>query len=102
MTPGDASKKKNEDRICELYQSNYDEYAARNGTAFYVVDVVRISKIKRLFENMITLSWTEELFRVTLIHNTKPTSFSIEDKKGKAVEGKFYVWEMKMTATFKQ
>ena len=61
---------------------------------FKVGDQVRISKKKKTFEKGFTTNWSEELFIVTEVKNTKPATYEIEDLNGKAIQGTFYEQEL--------
>jgi transposase InsO family protein len=58
-------------------------------------DLVRINKYKRkLFDKSYLPSWTEEIFRVTEVYNTSPTTYSLVDWNNETIEGRFYEAEL--------
>jgi hypothetical protein len=58
-------------------------------------DLVRINKYKRkLLDKGYLPSWTEEIFRVTEVHNTSPTTYSLVDWNNETIEGRFYEAEL--------
>ena len=61
---------------------------------FSIGDWVRISKKKKTFEKGFTTNWSEELFIITEVKNTKPPTYEIEDLNGKAIQGTFYEQEL--------
>ena len=61
---------------------------------FKVGDRVRITKKKKAFEKSFTTNWSEELFIITKVKNTKPPTYEIEDLNGKAIQGSFYEQEL--------
>lgn len=62
----------------------------------YLGDLVRISKIKAVFEKGYLPNYTEEVFRVKKVrYNTKPTSYVIEDLMGEEINGTFDATEIK-------
>ena len=72
MTPVEASKKKNEGIV---YFNLYGDIThVQTKAKFNVGDTVRISKYKRkLFDKGYTPNWTEEIFLISKVLNTKPT-----------------------------
>ena len=72
MTPGNASKKENEEKV---FENLYGElvYLKPKKLKFAIGDKVRISKYKRrVFDNGYTPSWAEEVFVIDEVLNTKP------------------------------
>ena len=58
-------------------------------------DKVRISKCKRrVFDKGYTPNWTEELFEIDEVLNTKPVTYKIVDLMGEEIEGSFYEQEL--------
>ena len=96
MSPVEASKKKNE---LTVWRNLYpDRYKINPLTPkFSVGDEVRISKEKTTFEKGYTARWTEEIFTITKILNTKPVTYIIADLQGKKIDGTFYEPELQKT-----
>ena len=62
---------------------------------FQIRDKVRILKYKRpVFDKGYTPNWTEEIFVVNKILNTKPVTYKIVDLMGEEVKGSFYEKEL--------
>ena len=57
-------------------------------------DRVRIVKKKKTFEKGFTPNWTEELFTINKVKDTKPVTYTIDDTKGKEIQGTFYEPEL--------
>ena len=58
-------------------------------------DVVRISKVKSVFEKGYLPNWTEEEFKVVTVNRKfHPTTFSLADSNGDVIEGSFYRQEI--------
>ena len=53
-------------------------------------DVVRISRAKNPFEKGYLPSWTEEIFTVVEILDTKPVQYKLTDYDGELIKGSFY------------
>ena len=62
--------------------------------SFAIGDHVRISKKKKSFEKGYTPNWTEELFYITTVKDTKPPTYTIKDLRGEPVQGTFYEKEL--------
>ena len=61
---------------------------------FHVGDQVRIVKKKSIFDKGYLPNWTEELFTVSSIKDTKPPTYTIQDLHGEPIEGSFYEQEL--------
>ena len=96
MTPIEASKKKNE---LTVWRNLYpDRLKIHNiNPKFSVGDKVRITKKKKTFEKGYTTRWTEEIFMITKILNTKPVTYKITDLNGEEIDGTFYEPELQRT-----
>ena len=93
MTPEEASRKENEDRVyLNLYGQELSQTAEPK---FKVGDKVRISKYKRkIFDKGYTPNWTEEIFAIDKIQYTNPITYKIEDLNGENIIGTFYNQEL--------
>ena len=61
---------------------------------YRVGDYVRIIKKKETFEKGFTPNWTEELFTIKTVKDTKPPTYTIQDLRGEPVIGSFYEKEL--------
>ena len=94
MTPGEASKKKNETTVW----SNLDMYRDVSMTPkISVGDKVRITVKKKTFEKGYTPRWTEEVFTVSKVQYTDPLTYKITDNNGEEIQGTFYEQELQKT-----
>ena len=93
MTPEEASRKENEDRVyLNLYVQEISQTAKPK---FKVGDKVRISKYKRkIFDKGYTPNWTEEIFVIAKIQCTNPITYKIKDLNGEEILGTFYDQEL--------
>lgn len=64
---------------------------------FKIGDKVRISKLKGLFEKGYTANWSTEIFEVTQINNTSPTTYKLKDTSEEEIKGSFYEQELQKT-----
>ena len=94
MTPTEASKKENENKIfANLYGDLI--YLKPKIPKFSIGDKVRLSKYKRrVFDKGYTPNWTEEVFVVDKVIQTKPVTYHIVDLLGEKVGGSFYEKEL--------
>ena len=96
MLPIDASKKKNELTVWRnLYPDRFK--TNRLTPKFSVGDRVRITKKKKVFEKGYTTRWTEEIFTIKEIRDTKPITYKLEDLNDKEIKGTFYEPELQKT-----
>ena len=93
MTPEEARRKENEDRV---YLNLYgEEISQKSVPKFKVGDKVRISKYKRtIFDKGYTPNWTEEIFVIDKIQYTNPITYKIKDLNGENIIGTFYNQEL--------
>ncbi len=94
LTPIDGSMKKNEDKLKKLYLEKYLDYEPKNGKIFEIGDKIRLYAKKSIFDKGSKANWTDEIFTVSKIFNTKPITYEISDKSGEIIQGKVYSWEM--------
>ena len=64
---------------------------------FHVGDRVRIGKKKEQFEKGFTPNWTEEIFVIDQVKDTKPPTYGIKDLRGEPVKGTFYEAELQLS-----
>jgi Integrase core domain. len=86
--------KTNEERILK---SAYNHIKISSLQKFKVGDVVRISKNKHVFDKGYTPNWTTELFKITSVKITNPTTYLLEDMQGNPIRGAFYTEELQKT-----
>lgn len=72
----------------------YNKIKTLAKSRFNIGDVVRISKYKSLFSKGYTPNWSTELFKVSVIQTTNPTTYKLIDFHGNPIEGGFYEQEM--------
>ena len=97
MSPLKASDIKNSNQVfANLYSDEI--YKPVKKPKFRIGDKVRISKYKRkLFDKGFTPNWTEEIFVINQILQTKPVTYRLVDLQGEAVTGSFYEPELQKT-----
>ena len=61
---------------------------------FEIGNKVRISKFKNVLEKGYTPNWTTEIFTVSQIKNTEPTTHFLKDYQNKRISGSFYDQEL--------
>ena len=61
---------------------------------FNVGDKVLISSVKAIFEKGYAQNWKDEIFIVTKVFNTTPTTYNIKDLNGEPIYGTFYNEEL--------
>ena len=61
-----------------------------------VGDHVRLSKVKNVFGRGFLPNWTEEVYTVTQVLNTRPIQIKVKDYNDDEVEGSFYIQEVQV------
>ena len=93
-TPTFARQPSNYQHVLEAL---YGKKQSSTPPKYRVDDRVRILKKKKTFEKGFTPNWTEELFTINKVKDTKPVTYTIEDTKGKEIQGTFYETELQKT-----
>ena len=75
-----------------VHNALYAKVNARKATSpkFHVGDKVGITRKKGTFENGFTPNWTEEVFTISSVKATKPSTYTMKDTLGEPVQGTFY------------
>ena len=88
MTPKEANRKENENKVCRNW---YPEFGGKTWTPkFSISDNVRITKKKNFFDKGYTQRWTEEVFKISKSQLTIPVTYKITDYNGQEIQGSFY------------
>lgn len=93
MRPCDINKR-NEAKIRKLVYNHLKIVGIRK---FKVNDIVRISRAKQVFDKGYTPNWTTELFKISKVRITNPTTYLLEDMNGLPIAGGFYGYELQKT-----
>ena len=75
----------------------YNEDFNKEGPKFKVGDHVRISKYKNIFAKGYAPNWLEEVFVVSKIKNTVPSTYVVSDLNGEEITRSFYEKELQKT-----
>ena len=93
MSPNDAHKEDNEKEVRHQYIIKYK--LKHDDTFKYAVgDLVRIYKYKDTFTKKSGSRFTEEVFKVRKVQETKPHTYLLEDLNGEEIKGSFYSFEL--------
>jgi len=96
MTPIQASKKENEDKVYFNLYGDIKQISKK--TKFKISDIIRISKYKiKVFDRGYIPNWTEEIFIVTTVLNIIPKTYMLKDLQGEKISGTFYEPELLKT-----
>lgn len=93
MTPNKASEKESEPLLLRIQDNKLDRVKYIK-PAFKVGDRVRLCRLKDTFEKGYTRNWTNEIFTVVRVVNSKPPMFQVKDENGENVEGSYYTEEL--------
>ena len=91
MSPLDVNDKTLGQVWYRLYRDSSTEYKR---SKLKVNDSVRISKTRRAFKKGYLPQWTEEIFTISKVQHTKPTTFLLKDWGGEQLKGSFYEQEL--------
>ena len=90
MTPVEASKKINENKIEQIYNFEKKNKIAK----FKIGDHVRISLNKNIFEKSYETNWSEEIFVIYDIKYSNVPYYYLKDLNGEKLDGTFYEQEL--------
>jgi len=85
--------KVNEENEMELWLIK-EPSKGRGVAKVQVGDTVRLSKAKNIFGKGYLPSWTEEVFTVSKVLNSKPPQVKVQDYHGEEIKGSFYMEEV--------
>ena len=94
LTPSDARYPSNYQHV---YNALHGNVRKSTSPKFHVGDKVRITRKKGTFEKGFTPNWTEELFTISSVKATNPTTYTIKDQLGEPVRGSFYEQELQLS-----
>ena len=103
MTPSDARKLENQNKLQQRYKSIYENYhphsnrtKSPNSSILNVGDNVRISAYKGIFDKKYKKNWTMEIFTIDKVFNTKPITYLLKDNNNEEIKGCFYRKELQI------
>ena len=95
MSPVEASKMNYENKVWKnVYGKLKVDYKKPK---YSVGDKVRITKKKKTFEKGYTPRWTEEVFTISQVLHTIPTTYKIADYNNEEIQGTLYEQELQKT-----
>lgn len=94
ISPLDALKKENFEKVYDKLYKNNIPFGV-DDKKLKVGDYVRISRLKNVFEKG-HFNWTEEVFKISEVRDTNPTTYKLEDLMNDPIEGSFYRQELKL------
>eukprot|EP00117_Sycon_ciliatum_P000415 scpid59363/ scgid3256/ len=97
MTPTEAPREKNSERIRGTLYRDDEKSPPSRFTKFQIGDSVRLAKQKQQFEKGYTQNWTETVFDRMNILPTNPTTYTDKNLAGEPVDSSFYEQELQKT-----
>lgn len=92
MSPNEVTLSNQEDVWLRLYDPV--EYFEKKNNLLNIGDSVRITKTRTAFQRGYTPNWSIEIFKITNILNTTPTTYRLKDWHGEEIKGSFYAEEL--------
>ena len=90
MRPAEITKRHEK----RLLKTVYNVARKQTTPKFQLGDRVRISRAKVLFRKSYLHNWTTEIFEVSRVLNTVPTTYRLKDTNENDIQGIFYEVEM--------
>ena len=92
MTPKEASRKENENKV---WWTLYPEFGGKTlAPKLSTGEHVRITNKKKTFDKGYSQRWTEDVFTISKIQFTIPVTYKITDYNGEEIEGSFCEQEL--------
>ena len=79
-----------------MLNDSYDSPTIKHAK-FNAGDMVRISRVKGLFEKGYLPNWSEQVYKVINVKVTNPTKYNLADLKVDPIKGSFYEQEIHKT-----
>ena len=83
--------------VSKVFKALYGNEKAYTPPKFKVNDRVRITKKRGIFDKGFTPNWKDEVFIISKIKPTKPTTYIIRDERGEELGGSFYEPELQLS-----
>jgi hypothetical protein len=84
----------NQEEVWQTLYSENNNNKDSSHTLYQEGDRVRISKARQIFKKGYLPSWTEELFTISRLKDTKPVTYVLKDDHGEELKGAFYKEEI--------
>ena len=95
MAPKDVNADIERDLWTKQEAKGPQKVSARESKAtFRVVDEVRLSKAKKVFQKGYLPNWTEEIFTISRVLATVPIQYKVQDYRNDKIDGSFYAAEL--------
>lgn len=96
MKPNKVNKH-NEKRVLQAINTATYRRKVPLKQKFSVNDSVRVSKYKHIFRKGYLPSWSNEIFTIHRVMNSRPITYILRDYEGDVIEGAFYEQELMKT-----
>lgn len=93
MKPDDVNED-NEEKLLHTVYANKSMFKKKS--KYKIGDLVRLSKYKHVFEKGYTPNWTTEIFKIKIVRDTDPITYSLIDLNGQDIKGSVYSEEMQL------
>ncbi|GFV27981.1 putative uncharacterized transposon-derived protein F54H12.3 [Trichonephila clavipes] len=93
---GIAPSKVTQDLVPQIFKKLYGYTMKKQKETLSVGDLVRISKAKKSFRRGYLPGWSDEVFIVSKVHQTHPTSVDLMDFLFSPLKGRFYLPELQL------
>ena len=92
-TPSSINHSNYED-VWNLLYIPSNPFAVKNQAKLEIGDEVRISKVRGTFEKAYTGNWSEEIYHVSHVLKTDPSTYKLKDDDGDEIAGTWYKAEL--------
>lgn len=92
MKPADVTSKNAKLLLRTVY--SHTKTVDPKGQKFRTGDSVRVSKHRSVFTKGYTPSWSNEIFTISTVRLTNPTTYKLTDQAGQEIKGGFYDYEL--------
>lgn len=95
MSPNAAESQENSEELWQkLYNPDPPITPSNRNSSLKVGDKVRLSKYATVFRRGFLPNWSDEIFVITKVRRTVPTTYYVKDQNGQQIQGAFYKEEL--------
>ena len=98
MSPWEAGKAKNKAKVYKIHNPAHSDSGIKRKAHYSIGDVVRISRIKGIFEKGYLPNFSREVFTVVEVQvpfsPDEPITYKLRDRFGEVLQGSFYDAEL--------
>ena len=94
MRPVDVNADNQQELFYRMYGDPREYHVSRSAPKYRIGDLVRMSRIKEVFEKGFDESYSREIYKISQILHTHPIEYKVKSLKHEPIYGRFYEKEL--------